>query len=287
MAVETNYELCDYEFMDMLRAEVKICSTEGADVEAKLYQDILDTINEVMASKIGTAQDRLMQILSKKALPAMESEIVAMVRRNEVDEALILLLEANIQQAESAGSKQAVGVLKKLNDRILRDKERILPDEQRLIRALLREKDSEKRKELLQAAFKPQKMMSQEGGTVEGAPLISPPAFIQVVKQFIMNFGNVEFGIMEKAQSIIDEAQIVATDLYGEGMSPREQQKLMFEKNTVSVWDLAEYEWEALARGEEVPWRNDAFDDKNPEDVLHDRVKKVGGSDGGGDGKFV
>lgn len=102
-----------------------------------------------------------------------------------------------------------------------------------------------------------------------------------------MNFGNVEFGIMEKAQSIIDEAQIVATDLYGEGMSPREQQKLMFEKNTVSVWDLAEYEWEALARGEEVPWRNDAFDDKNPEDVLHDRVKKVGGSDGGGDGKFV
>lgn len=162
MAVETNYELCDYEFMDMLRAEVKICSTEGADVEAKLYQDILDTINEVMASKIGTAQDRLMQILSKKALPAMESEIVAMVRRNEVDEALILLLEANIQQAESAGSKQAVGVLKKLNDRILREKERILPDEQRLIRALLREKDSEKRKELLQAAFKPQKMMSQE-----------------------------------------------------------------------------------------------------------------------------
>lgn len=289
MAVEKNYELCDYEFMDMLRKEVTICNAEGAEVEATLYQEVLDMINEVMASKIGTAQDRLMQILSKKALPAMESEIVAMVRRNEVDEALVLLLEANIQQAEAAGSKQAADLLKKLNERILREKERNLPDEQRLLRALLRQVDSEKRKELLYAGFKPQKSMSGDGNTVEGAPLISPPMFIQVVKQFIMNFGNVEFGLMEKAQAIIDEAQVVATELYGEGMSPREQQKLMFEKNTVSVWDLAEYEWKSVAEGNEdnIPWRNDAFDEKNPEDILHDRVKKVGGSDDGGDGKFV
>ena len=42
-------------------------------------------------------------------------------------------------------------------------------------------------------------------------------------------------------QTIIDEAQIVATDLYGEGMSPRDQQRFMFEKNSVSVWDLGMY----------------------------------------------
>ena len=35
---------------------------------------------------------------------------------------------------------------------------------------------------------------------------------------------------MERALLIIEEAQIVATDLYGEGMSTRDQQKFMFEK---------------------------------------------------------
>jgi hypothetical protein len=43
--------------------------------------------------------------------------------------------------------------------------------------------------------------------------------------------------------------QIVATDLYGEGMTPREQQKYMFEQNTLSVWDLANYEEQALMSG--------------------------------------
>jgi len=65
---------------------------------------------------------------------------------------------------------------------------------------------------------------------------------------------------MDKAQLIIDEAQEIATQLYGEGMSPRDQQKLMFEKNTMSVWDLADYEYNAEISGEEVPWRNDKFE---------------------------
>mmetsp|Transcript_38609 Transcript_38609/g.39296 ORF Transcript_38609/g.39296 Transcript_38609/m.39296 type:complete len:88 (+) Transcript_38609:2021-2284(+) len=86
---------------------------------------------------------------------------------------------------------------------------------------------------------------------------------------------------MGRAQAIIDEAQVVATELYGEGMTAREQQKLMFEKNTLSVWDLAKYEEEAMMLGEDVPWRNDAYDDKNPEDVIGERVRKIGGIDGG------
>ena len=45
------------------------------------------------------------------------------------------------------------------------------------------------------------------------------------------SFGNVDgFDIMGRAMAIIEEAQVVATDLYGEGMSPRDQQRFMFEK---------------------------------------------------------
>ena len=59
---------------------------------------------------------------------------------------------------------------------------------------------------------------------------------------------------MERALSVIDEAQIVATDLYGAGMTKRQQQQMMFEKKTVSVWDLANFEEKSLLSGEDVPW---------------------------------
>ncbi len=70
----------------------------------------------------------------------------------------------------------------------------------------------EKRKEYLYDAFKPAKSLSEEGSVVSGPPLISPPVFINIVRQLITNFGNVDgFEIYQKAQYIIDEAQIVAT----------------------------------------------------------------------------
>jgi hypothetical protein len=198
-----------------------------------------------------------------------------------VGEALVLLIEANLQQAEQADALQAAEVLKKLLVRINEEKERKMPDEQKLLRALVRLDDSEKRKTLLYQAFKPSKTTNSEGQFVDSAPLISPPSFINMVRIFIQNFGNVDsFDIMGRSNTIIDEAQLVATDLYGEGMTPREQQKLMFAKQTISVWDLANYEEQAMMSGEEIPWGNDAFDGKNPEDVLGERVKRVGGIDG-------
>lgn len=279
-AVEANYDLCDYEFMQMLKSEEQACYTEGADIEAKFYSELYDTIRQVMTNRIGSAQDKLAQILSKKTLPAMESEIVAMVRKNQIDEALILLIEANIQQAENNGAQQAADVLRKLNKRIQSEKEKQLPDETRLLRALMKISDSEERKGLLYNAFKPSKIMNSDSELEEGPPLISPPLFINTVKQFIQSFGNMEgFDIRNRALSIIDEAEIVATDIWGPGMTARDQQRLMWEKKSVSVWDLADYEHEAEMTGGDVPWRNDKYDTQSPEDVLSEKVRRVGGSD--------
>lgn len=33
--------------------------------------------------------------------------------------------------------------------------------------------------------------------------------------------------------------------------------------------------------GEEVPWRNDQYDNKMPDEVVGERVKRIGGSDDG------
>ena len=52
------------------------------------------------------------------------------VCRGEVDEALVLLIEANTQQAQQAGATQVVEVLTKLSKRIQEEKERKLPEEQ-------------------------------------------------------------------------------------------------------------------------------------------------------------
>lgn len=279
--VEANYELCDLEFMESLKAEADSCYAEGADLEAKEYETLLATINKVMVKRLSSATDRLQIILSKPSLKAMEAEIVAMVRRGEVDEALVLLIEGNIQQAQTSNATEAVTLLKSLRKRITEETERKLPDEQKLLRALLRETDSIKRKTLLFEAFSPTKSMSTDGNILQGPPLISPPSFINVVRRVIQETGNVDsFKIMELMSAIIDEAQIIATDLYGEGMSPREQQQFMFEKNSVSVWDLAKMEEEALYTGDEVPWRNDKYDNMMPEDVLQERrVKQIGGLD--------
>ncbi len=278
---EANYDLCDMKFMEMLQNEADQCLKEGASIEAEQYLDIIKAVKNVMVRRIGSAQERLQNVLSKGRVEAMEAEIIRMCRKAEVDEALILLLEANIKQAEDAGALKPAEVLRKLRQRITTETERKLPDEQRLLRVLLREARSEKRKELLYEAFKPAKSMNSEGSFVSGPPVISPPVFINIVRQLITGFGNVDgFNILGRAQSIIDEAQVVATDLYGEGMSPREQQKYMFEKQTVSVWDLASYEEEAIMRGEEIPWRNDSYDGKMPDEVLGERVRRVGGSGG-------
>ena len=57
------------------------------------------------------------------------------------------------------------------------------------------------------------------------------PIFYRMVRDFITSFGNVDsFDIMGRAMKIVEEAEVVATDLYGPGLSPRQQQQLMFEK---------------------------------------------------------
>lgn len=277
-AVQQNYDLCDYNFMELLQKEINDCLAESANLEAEQYRELSATINQVMVERIGGAQSRLDRILKRGNPQAMESEIVMMTRKGEVDEALMLLIEANIQQAKAAGAVGASKVLSKLVQRVNVERDRIQPDEQRLLRALLKVDDSEKRKGLLYEAFKPSKLQSEDLGWVDGPPLITPPAFINIVRNLINNFGNVDaFDIMRKSSLIIDEAQVVAVGLYGEGMSPAQQQRFMWQDKTLSVWDLANYEDQAMMTGEEVPWGNNKYDTMNPEDVLGERVKKVGG----------
>ena len=87
-------------------------------------------------------------------------------------------MDANQQQAAVAGAAPVAEVFRRLIARANEQRERNLPDEQKLLRSLMRLDSSEERKGLLFAAFKPTKSMAEDGGFVEGPPLIAPPAFI-------------------------------------------------------------------------------------------------------------
>eukprot|EP01041_Mallomonas_annulata_P004841 gene4841-9645_t len=191
MAVDANYDLCDKEFMETLKAEIDDCRLQGADIEAEQFQALLDEISRTMVARMTNAQGKLQAILERgkgmgaAGVKAMETEIVALGRRKELDEALMLLMEANLQQAADAGATPVVDVFRRLIKRMIEERERNLPDEQRLLRQLLRLDDSEERKGLLYAAFKPTKTVTDDGGFREGPPIVAPPRFIEYVSVFL------------------------------------------------------------------------------------------------------
>jgi len=112
----------------------------------------------------------------------------------------------------------------------------------------------------------------------QAQPDVPPPAFIAACKAVLLNFGNVassDNDMMEKVQQIASEAEIVATRIYGKGMSPREQQDKAFQETTTSIFDLEQMELDALSKGEEVPWGNDKSEDEEMLGSLFDKEGKM------------
>ena len=109
-------------------------------------------------------------------------------------------------------------------------------------------------------------------------PDVPPPAFISACKAVLLNFGNVASDsndMMEKIQQIASEAEIVATRIYGKGMSPREQQDKAFKETTTSIFDLEQMELQAMSNGEEVPWSSGKDDDEEMLGSLFDKDGKM------------
>ena len=76
-------------------------------------------------------------------------------------------------------------------------------------------------------------------------PDVPPPDFINACKAVMLNFGNVSSDnqdVMKKIQTIAAEAEIVATRIYGKGMSPQEQQDRAWKEESTSIFDLERME---------------------------------------------
>ena len=100
-------------------------------------------------------------------------------------------------------------------------------------------------------------------------PEVPPPDFINACKAVLLNFGNLSSDddrgdLTTRIKQIANEAEVVATRIYGKGMTVREQQDRMWKEQTTSIFDLETLEIDAERRGEKAPWANENDDDILP-----------------------
>jgi len=276
--VEANYERCTMEFLDLLGGRL-IDAATPPDVLTRLVA-LKGHIEFILQERMSRAAERLQTIVKAGPVDAMLEKIYELNDRGEIDEPFILLLETNVQQAERAGAASAAEVFRKLVATAREAIDEKLTPSTRLVRRLLRVTDSGKRKEVLHDAFRPKATtLTAEGAKTEAMPDVPPPDFIEELRQLIKNFGNIEtndFGAMLRA--LVEEAEEVSTGIYGKAMSHREQQDYMWQKGSVSVFDLEALEGKAQAKGDQMPWQNDAYDSMMPPG-FENGVRTIGGND--------
>lgn len=266
--VKVNYDRFDAQFVKVLNAK----AADGDNDSAAL----LEALAEEQSTRIGKATEQLKAVLAVGDPMRMEGMIVKMVREDEIDESFLLLLEANENQARDAGAMGPAELMKRLRLRTAEEKDKQASSKEiALIRKLLRAEDSDEREKLLVDAFTPQEKLLV-AGTAENAakaadgevpeqeqpmPDVPPPDFINACKAVMLNFGNLSYDdergdLASRIKQIASEAEVVATRIYGQGMSLRDQQDRAWKEQTTSIFDLERMELEAEANGETAPWAN-------------------------------
>lgn len=68
----------------------------------------------------------------------------------------------------------------------------------------------------------------------------------------------------------------MSVSIFGESMSPEEQQDRMWADGTVSVWDLETMEQQAEVMGEEMPWHGEMDENLFLEKMQQNEKKNMG-----------
>ncbi|CAM9143277.1 unnamed protein product [Discosporangium mesarthrocarpum] len=271
-AVEESYHKCDIQFMTLIKQKIENAS--GTE-EAQVLQDVVDCIGDAMKARMSKATERLQRILSAGSPKDMENKVRYMSQDGEIDDALVLLIQANVDQAVAAGATQPAEVLKKLAATVQEEMDSKVEPQKRLLRQLLRTPEKKERLKILNEAFRQRaKVAMADGSESNTKPEVEPPQFLEVVRTLLSKFGNVgesEVQFAEKMDEIILEAEQVATELYGESQTPQDLQDRAWKDKSVSVFDLETMEEEARMKGEEMPWQNEKYDHMMPEDIIREK----------------
>eukprot|EP00956_Cyclotella_meneghiniana_P001219 scaffold1350_cov56-Cyclotella_meneghiniana.AAC.32 len=239
-------------------------------------QAVLDALAVEQQTRVNAATEALKEVLSKGDPMRMEGAIVKLAKEGRIDEPFLLLLEANADQARAAGANGPAELMMKLKKRATQEKDKQAASKEiKLLRQLLRESDANEREKILTEAFTPKEALIVPGTSANAAkamegdapdqekpmPDVPPPDFINACKAVLLNFGNLQIDeergdLSTQIKLIASEAEVVATRIYGQGMTSREQQDRAWKEQTTSIFDLETLEIEAERRGETAPWAN-------------------------------
>ena len=299
--ISANYAMVDYGFLQRLYAPrthaitksrscthtlpnlfSRVCfihhrdeAIAAPDDEAHLPRltSIKEAVNAEMATRMQQAAEALKEVLTSPTPVIMEGKIAGFARQGRIDDAMLQLLEANLQQAQQAGEqgKGAVAVMSKLQERVKTELDQKLPAPIALLRRLMRMDDPMAREGLLREKMAPKTVskivLTDSQGKAEEpedtAPEVSPRDVSAAILEIKSRFGNVDeaydTGFVQKLEQIANEAEAVALDLAGgKELSSKQQQDLMWERGTVSVWDLEQIEEEAHQDGNFAVWEEEA-----------------------------
>jgi len=267
--ISANYAMVDYAFLQKLEEAIA-----NDDPEQKERLSVIkEAVNEEMAKRMQQAAEALREVLQSPTPVIMEGKIAGLARQGRIDDALMQLLQANLEQAQAAGEAGAgaVAVMSKLKERVQTEVDAKLPPQSQLLRQLLRMDDPVARESLLREKMSPKKKASiilldgDNGDDKEEdlSPDVSPRLLAQSISELKSRFGNVDenydTGFVQKLEAIADQAEAVALDLAGgEELSAKQQQDLMWDRATVSVWDLEAVEEEAHQDGNFAVWEEEA-----------------------------
>jgi len=282
------YDQFDAQFIKVLK--------ERADNGDADSQTVLDALSVEQSNRLTAATESLKEVLAAGDPMRMEGAIVRLGKDGKIDEAFLLLLEANANQAETAGATGPAALMRKLSKRAMEEKDKQSSSKEiKLLRQLLRTDDSTERESILEDAFTPKQGLLVSGTAENAAKAIDgelpdeekpmpevPPDFINACKAVLINFGNLSSDddrgdLSTRIRQIASEAEVVATRIYGKGMSVKEQQDRMWKEQTTSIFDLETLEIDAEQRGEVAPWGNADNDDILP-GFDADGKMKIGGN---------
>jgi hypothetical protein len=187
------YESIVFKYYDQFDAQFVKVVNEKADNGDEDAKKFLFALAKEQQKKIEIATNTLKEVLALGDPMRMEGAIVKMTREGKTDEAFLLLLEANADQARKAGAEGPANVMERLRKRAMEEKDKQASSKEiRLVRQLLRTKDAAEREKIIEEAFTPRENLLV-AGTSENArkavdgelpeeqkpmPDVSPPDFI-------------------------------------------------------------------------------------------------------------
>jgi hypothetical protein len=249
--VAFSYDDMDKRFLDRLEE----ASGEDAEDLWKPLTLIKAAIAVEMGKRMASAAEKLKVVLTAGSRDDMRKELEILAVKGGVDDAFVLLLQGNIQQAENAGVNSAVQVLSSVLEHAAMLKDARLAPEFRLIRRLLRTNDSEARIDMLKEALTPTKAVFLPDGSKTAGVRVNGKKFVEALRDLIEKYGNIEADFVQKLSQIGEESEGVARKLFDmEDKDIQDLQQEAFSKRSVSVWDLEKVEMTEEVEGRKAAW---------------------------------